>query len=94
VIIPVASEFDLYCKQLLQNYKNSGIRAEYDDRNEKMGYKIREAQMQKIPYMLVVGQKEQDSGTVAVRTRKGDNKTYGAEEFLAKLKDETDKKLY
>jgi threonyl-tRNA synthetase len=94
VIIPVASEFDGYCKELLQKYKDCGIRTEYDDRNEKMGYKIREAQMQKIPYMLVVGQKEQNSDTIAVRNRKGDNTTYGVQEFLDKLKDEIEKKAY
>ena len=93
-MIPVASEFDRYCKKILEIYKNAGIRAEYDDRNEKMGYKIREAQMRKIPYMLVVGQKEQDSNTVAVRSRKGDNITYDTAEFLGKLKDEMDNKLY
>lgn len=94
VVIPVASEFDGYCRQILQTYKDCGIRAEYDDRNEKMGYKIREAQMKKIPYMLVVGQKEQDSNTVAVRSRKGDNVTYETAEFLAKLKEEINSKLY
>ncbi|MEL7569407.1 MAG: threonine--tRNA ligase, partial [Eubacteriaceae bacterium] len=94
VVIPVASEFDGYCRQILQTYKDCGIRAEYDERNEKMGYKIREAQMKKIPYMLVVGQKEQDSNTVAVRSRKGDNITYDAAEFLAKLKEEINSKSY
>ncbi len=94
VVIPVASEFDGYCKKILQTYKDCGIRAEYDDRNEKMGYKIREAQMKKIPYMLVVGQKEQDSNNVAVRSRKGDNVTYDATEFLAKLKEEINNKSY
>lgn len=94
VVIPVASEFDGYCRQILQTYKDCGIRAEYDDRNEKMGYKIREAQMKKISYMLVVGQKEQDSNTVAVRSRKGDNVTYDTAEFLAKLKEEINSKSY
>ncbi len=94
VVIPVASEFDGYCRQILQTYKDCGIRAEYDERNEKMGYKIREAQMKKIPYMLVVGQKEQDSNTVAVRSRKGDNVTYDAAKFLGKLKDEINSKSY
>jgi threonyl-tRNA synthetase len=59
-----------------------------------MGYKIREAQMQKVPYMLVVGQKEQHSNTIAVRNRKGDNTTYGVQEFLDNLKDEIERKAY
>ena len=51
----------------------SGIRTELDERNEKIGYKIREAQMQKTPYMLVIGDREAESGAVAVRTRSGED---------------------
>jgi len=94
VIIPVAGEFDDYCKKIFKHYKNSGIRAEYDMRNEKMGYKIREAQMRKIPYMLIAGQKEVQENTVSVRSRNGENKTYDTNEFLNKLKDEINNKSY
>ncbi len=52
---------------------DAGIRAEADYRSEKMNYKIREAQLQKIPYMLVVGDRDMEDGTVSVRTRKGDD---------------------
>ena len=67
----------------------AGIRVELDTRSEKIGYKIREAQMQRIPYMLIVGQKEQEEGLVAVRSRvAGDEGQKPLSEFLASLKDE------
>ena len=58
------------------------------DRNEKIGFKIREAQLDKIPYMLVLGDKEAENGTVAVRGRKGDLGTMGVDEIIAKLMEE------
>ena len=62
------------------------MRVELDDRNEKIGYKIREAQLEKVPYMLVVGDKEVEAGAVAVRSRKnGDMGAMPADEFIAKL---------
>lgn len=64
---------------------NAGLRVSCDKRSEKIGYKIREAQMQKIPYMLVVGEKEAESGTVSVRHRKeGDLGAMTVEDFLSK----------
>ena len=65
--------------------KAAGIKAETDCRSEKLGYKIREAQLQKVPYMLVVGDRDMENGTVSVRTRKGDD--LGAmtpDQFIAK----------
>ena len=65
------------------------VRVEMDERNEKIGYKIREAQLQKIPYMLVVGEKERDSGTVAVRKRsEGDQGAKPVAEVIARMKEE------
>jgi threonyl-tRNA synthetase len=65
-----------------------------DTRNEKIGYKIREAQLQKIPYMLVIGDKEVESGTVAVRSRKdGDLGTMELDAFIAKATDEVTRKV-
>ncbi len=75
-----------YCKEICEKLSSAGIRAEIDLRNEKIGYKIREAQMQKIPYMLVIGDKEKESGCVAVRTRSGEDKGAVAfEEFLSSV---------
>ena len=69
--------------------KTPGIRAEIDTRAEKIGYKIREAQMKKIPYMLVVGAKEEEEGKVSVRSRfAGDEGQRGLEEFIAQIKEE------
>ena len=65
------------------------IRVELDDRNEKIGYKIREAQLQKVPYMLILGDKERESNSVGVRSRKdGDIGAMLADEFIAKIVDE------
>lgn len=70
MVIPITERAHAYAKQLQQQLDGAGIRVEADLRSEKMGYKIREAQMKKIPYMLVVGDKEMEEGTVSVRARK------------------------
>ena len=62
--------------------KAAGIRVQVDDRNEKIGYKIREAQMEKVPYMLVIGDKEMEAGQVAVRRRDGEQSVVAADEFI------------
>ncbi len=72
-VMPITDRAHEYAKGLTQKLKDAGIRAENDTRSEKLGYKIREAQMQKIPYMLVVGDRDMENGTVSVRTRKGDD---------------------
>ena len=84
-VLPVTDRAHEYAKGLTQQLVAANIRAEGDYRSEKLGYKIREAQMQKIPYMLVVGDRDMENGTVSVRTRKGDD--LGAmtlEEFRSK----------
>ena len=88
-VLPVTDRAHEYAKGLNQQLNDANIRAEVDLRSEKLGYKIREAQMQKIPYMLVVGDRDMENGTVSVRTRKGDD--LGAmtmEAFLAKCAEE------
>ena len=72
-ILPVTDRAHEYAKVLNQQLLEQDIRSEVDTRSEKLGYKIREAQMQKIPYMLVVGDRDMENGTVSVRTRKGDD---------------------
>ena len=72
-VLPVTDRAHEYAKSLTQKLVDAGIRAEDDCRSEKLGYKIREAQMQKIPYMLVVGDRDMENGTVSVRTRKGED---------------------
>lgn len=72
-VLPISEKHMDYAKKVYDELEEAGIRVELDERNEKIGFKIREAQMQKIPYMLVVGDKEAESGSVSVRVReKGD----------------------
>ncbi len=72
-VLPITDRAHDYAESLVKKLSDAGIRAESDLRSEKLGYKIREAQMQKIPYMLVVGDRDMEDGTVSVRTRKGDD---------------------
>ncbi len=89
VILPIADRHHAYAEAIAQQLEAAGLRVECDTRNEKIGYKIREAQMQKTPYMLVVGDKEAENGEVSVRHRKdGDLGAMTAEAFLAKAKAE------
>ena len=88
-IIPITERAHEYARQLKAKLDEAGVRSEADYRSEKMNYKIREAQLQKIPYMLVVGDKEVENGTVSVRARKeGKGGTMGADEFVAQILDE------
>jgi threonyl-tRNA synthetase len=89
-ILPISAEKHMeYAKNLQAELDEKGFRVEVDERNEKIGYKIREAQMQKIPYMLVIGDKEIESGSVGVRSRKdGDLGAMKKEDFIAKLDEE------
>jgi threonyl-tRNA synthetase len=78
-----------YCEKIYKELRQSGIRIEKDLRNEKLNYKIREAQLAKIPYMLIIGDREAESGTVTVRERSGKNlPPMSVIDFVAKIKDE------
>lgn len=88
-IIPISRQFNDYAAGVLKELKQAGIRAELDARDEKVGYKIREAQVQKVPVMLVIGEKEVESNTVAVRRRKeGDLGAKKLSEVIAEIKEE------
>ena len=90
-VLPVSGKFDEYAKKVTQQLKDAGFRVRHDDRNEKLQAKIRDAQMEKIPYMLILGGKEAEAGTVSVRHRaKGDLGPRPAEEFIADLRREVD----
>jgi threonyl-tRNA synthetase len=89
IILPIADRHHDYGRQLLARLREAGFRAELDERNEKIGHKIREAQLQKIPYMLVVGDKEASAGSVAVRSRDaGDLGPRPVEELLEQARAE------
>jgi len=88
-ILPITDNQHEYAHKLKEQFKNVGIRVSVDDRSEKTGYKIREAQLEKVPYMLVVGQKEVDENAVAVRSREaGDIGTMSVKEFEQKILEE------
>lgn len=90
-LLPIADAHNDYANEVKAKLEDVGIRVEVDDRNEKIGYKIREAQLQKIPYMLVLGDKEKEAGTVGVRSRKdGDIGAMDVDEFIAKVVEEID----
>jgi threonyl-tRNA synthetase len=71
IILTVTDRHLEYARQVFDVLREKGMRVELDDRNEKLGFKIREAQLQKIPYMLVIGDREMQAGTVAPRRRDG-----------------------
>ncbi|HPW46169.1 MAG TPA: threonine--tRNA ligase [bacterium] len=88
-LLPVGDDFVKYSQSVADDLRAAEVRVEVDSRNEKLGYKIRDAQMNKVPYMLVVGAKESDSSTVAVRSRgEGDLGTMSVEEFKMKILNE------
>lgn len=89
MIVPISDNNNDYAQKVLEQLKDANIRAEVDERSETMQAKIRDAQMQKVPYMLVVGGKEEEGKTVAIRSRKGEN--LGAlpvDKFIEKIKQE------
>ena len=92
-ILPITDNQQDYAYNLRDKFRRNGIRVEVDDRNEKTGYKIREAQLQKIPYMLIVGAKEVEENTVSVRSRKdGDIGTKAIDTFLDEILQEIENK--
>ncbi len=85
-VLPISDKFLPYAQSISQKLKNADIRAEVDDRNEKIGKKIRDTELMKVPYMLVVGEKEMNENAVAVRRQgKGDAGIKGVEEFIREI---------
>ncbi|HEX4075286.1 MAG TPA: His/Gly/Thr/Pro-type tRNA ligase C-terminal domain-containing protein, partial [Candidatus Acidoferrales bacterium] len=88
-VLPVSGKFEEYAKKVTGRLKDAGVRVHLDERNEKLQAKIRDAQLEKIPYMLILGGKEAEAGTVAVRHRfKGDLGPRPLEQFVADLQQE------
>ena len=93
ILIPVSENFAEYGKETFQKLLDAGIRVKMDDRNETLGYRIREAQKLKVPYIVVVGAKEQEAKTVAARSRDGSQEVFTTEKFIEKVLTEiTEKK--
>ncbi|OGU49879.1 MAG: threonine--tRNA ligase, partial [Ignavibacteria bacterium GWC2_36_12] len=95
VIIPVSQNFMEYSVQVLDKLKKNNIRVELDERNEKVGYKIRDWEMKKIPYMLIIGEKEVSSGKISVRQhKKGDLGSFELEKFINNIEEEIKTKFH
>lgn len=91
-VLPISDNQKEYAEKVVERLLAEGIRVELDDRQEKIGYKIREAQLSKVPYMLILGEKEVEAGTVGVRARKaGDIGAMSIDDFIRKIKDEVEK---
>ena len=93
-VIPVSPAFEEFSNLVTERLREAGIRVEADNRNEKLGYKIREAQLEKIPYMLVVGENEVKSESLSIRKRgQGDLGTHPIEQVIGMINEEISKKL-
>jgi len=94
IVLPIADRHAQYAAEVRSALAAAGLRVELDERHEKIGYKIREAQLQQVPYMLVVGDREAAGRTVSVRTRRGgDQGSSPVAGFLAKAADEIARKV-
>ena len=94
IVLPISEKYEKYTEKVLHLLENSEIRALADLRNEKTGRKIRDAEVSKIPFMLVVGEKEEKEGTVSVRRHgEGDKGSYSIEDFIALIKKEIEKTI-
>lgn len=94
IILPISDKFMDYANSVYEKLYKSGVRVSLDERNEKIGKKIREAELKKIPYLLIVGEKEQQSNTVSVRRHKeGDKGVMTIDDFITKLQDEIKEEL-
>jgi len=95
IVLPIADRHVPYAQQIRQRLEEEGFRVEVDARNEKTGFKVREAELQKIPYMLVVGDRDMQNGTVSVRKRSaGDQGAVSLDAFIARLREEMGGKVY
>jgi threonyl-tRNA synthetase len=93
-VLPISDKYFDYSEKVLEKLKSAGIRAEIDTRSEKIGYKIREARLQRVPYMLILGQKEEEAGNIAVRSRYlGDEGSKELDEFIKDLRVEIDERI-
>lgn len=92
-VLPISEKFHGYAEKVVKTLQDNGIRVQADYRAEKIGYKIREARLQRIPYLLVVGEKEAENGELAIKSRGEDLGTKKVDEFLKEIKEEIDNKV-
>ena len=94
VVIPVSQHFTEYAKTVFNNLKGNNIRVDFDERNEKIGYKIRDWETKKVPYMLIIGEKEQTSGNISLRKHKsGDQGSLSLSDFIDNIHIEIKNKI-
>lgn len=93
IVLPISQNFSEYSVKVFNDLKANGFRVELDERNEKIGYRIREAETNKIPYMIILGEKEQSSNTISVRQhKKGDLGSFVLKDFSEKIREEINSK--
>ena len=92
-VLPISETYNDYAENVGKALTAAGLRADVDYRNEKIGFKIREAQLSKVPYMLIVGEKEAETNTVSVRSRNGNTETMSLDDFVAKAAKENAEKV-
>jgi threonyl-tRNA synthetase len=93
VVMPITDKQHKYAAQLKERLTSAGMRVKLDDRKETIGYKIREAQLEKTPYMLILGKKEEEAGTITVRSRQdGDEGQSKIDKFIERLKKQVESK--
>ena len=89
IVLPIADRHIPYARQVVEQLQASGVRGEVDDRTESISRKIRDAELRKIQYMAVVGDREQDAGEISLREhRKGDDGSFPVEAFIERLEEE------
>lgn len=95
VVLPISQNYFDYASQVFNRFKQVGFRAEFDDRNEKISYKIRDWETKKVQYMVIAGEKEQSAGNISVRQhKKGDLGSFNTDEFIAKINDEIKNRIH
>jgi threonyl-tRNA synthetase len=93
-VLPISDRFSSYAESVVKVLRDKGIRVEFDDRAEKIGYKIREARNERVPYMIIIGEKEQAEGSITVRSRNsGEEASVVLYEFISWIRDEIENKL-
>lgn len=93
-VIPISDQYNEYAKSIASRLEESNIRISLDDRIEKIGYKIREARNERVPYIIIIGEKEQESGTIALRSREnGDEGVCLLDDFISRISNEIDNKI-
>ncbi|SHJ76702.1 threonyl-tRNA synthetase [Hathewaya proteolytica DSM 3090] len=93
IVLPISNKFNEYGEKVVEELKKNNIKVQFDGRDEKIGYKIREARNERIPYIIVVGEKEESEGAISLRSRqKGDEGIVSLQKFISRIREEIDTK--